>query len=86
MNRFVIALVASCLVATPALAADGRNEHEVAFLMRQDRMLRERIAQLQLDALVARVDQALDGRHARSRPAPAAANHDIQHELALYSY
>jgi len=52
--------------------------------VRQDQMLRERIGQLQLDALVARTETATVVRH----PVRAKTTQDrqLEHELALYSY
>ena len=84
MLRFIITLAAVASVASTALAEISSKGHEVALPVRQDQMLRERIGQLQLDALVSRTETATVVRH----PVRAKTTQDrqLEHELALYSY
>lgn len=82
------ALLVACLAAAPALA--DRNivpvDRQVAELIHQHRVLRQRMGQLQLDVLVAKVESAGGDAPLGRKTSAMESDRDLQRELAAYSY
>ena len=80
---------AAILIATAAAASAGNAQapttpRQLDALIHQDATLRDRIGRIQLDALVARVDQTIARKaHLDGRPFKAAA---LKRDLDLYAF
>ncbi len=87
MRIFLLpAILIAATVAVPPAAAQApvSPQRELSALLRQDAGLRQRIGRIQLDALVARVDQTVGHRSRLDARADKGAA--LQHDLDLYAF